>query len=96
MRPARRNVAPQINPQIDRRQRITLIQAVLDVARSTQQRRAWLLSWTIFPLGARFRPPSDKLGARVARDILEDREARINLTADIFVPPPRLLPLLMT
>jgi acyl-CoA dehydrogenase len=49
---------------------------------------AWLLSWTIFPLGARFRPPSDKLGARVARDILEDREARISLTADIFVPPP--------
>ncbi len=49
---------------------------------------AWLLSWAIFPLGARFRPPSDKLGARVARDILEDREARINLTADIFVPPP--------
>jgi acyl-CoA dehydrogenase len=49
---------------------------------------AWLLSWTIFPLGARFRPPSDKLGARVARDILEDREARLNLTGDIFVPPP--------
>ncbi|MGH8041368.1 MAG: acyl-CoA dehydrogenase, partial [Rudaea sp.] len=49
---------------------------------------AWWLSWAIFPLGARFRPPSDKLGSRVARDILEDREARINLTQDIFVPPP--------
>ncbi len=49
---------------------------------------AFVLSWAIFPLGARFRPPSDKLGARVARDILEDREARINLTGDIFVPPP--------
>ena len=49
---------------------------------------AWWLSWVIFPLGARFRPPSDKLGARVARDILEDREARLNLTGDIFVPPP--------
>jgi len=48
---------------------------------------AFWLSWVIFPLGARFRPPSDKLGARVARDILEDREARINLTEDIFVPP---------
>jgi acyl-CoA dehydrogenase len=46
------------------------------------------LSWVIFPIGARFRPPSDKLGARVARDILEDREARLNLTGDIFVPPP--------
>ena len=49
---------------------------------------AWLLSLVIFPIGAHFRPPSDKLGARVARDILEDREARINLTEDIFVPPP--------
>jgi len=49
---------------------------------------AWWMSWVIFPLGARFRPPSDKLGARVARDILEDREARLNLTGDIFVPPP--------
>src|SRR5579859_3506982 len=48
---------------------------------------AFWLSWIIFPLGARFRPPSDKLGARVARDILEDREARLNLTGDIFVPP---------
>ena len=48
---------------------------------------AWILRLAIFPLGARFRPPSDKLGARVARDILEDREARINLTEDIFVPP---------
>ncbi|HJT99040.1 MAG TPA: acyl-CoA dehydrogenase, partial [Rhodanobacteraceae bacterium] len=37
---------------------------------------AWALRALIFPLGARFRPPSDKLGQRVARDILEDREAR--------------------
>lgn len=49
---------------------------------------AVLLGWLIFPLGARFRPPSDRLGASVARDILEDREARLNLTEDIFVPPP--------
>ena len=49
---------------------------------------AWMLKLAIFPLGAHFRPPSDVLGARVARDILEDREARINLTQDIFVPPP--------
>jgi len=48
---------------------------------------AFVLKLAIFPLGARFRPPSDVLGARVARDILEDREARINLTEDIFVPP---------
>jgi len=64
-------------------------EALLGVIESLPTRpAAWLLSWSIFPLGARFRPPSDKLGSRVARDILEDREARLNLTGDIFVPPP--------
>jgi acyl-CoA dehydrogenase len=64
-------------------------EALLGVIESLPMRAAaFMLSWAIFPLGARFRPPSDKLGARVARDILEDREARINLTEDIFVPPP--------
>ena len=48
---------------------------------------AVLLKLAIFPLGARFRPPSDRLGTEVARDILEDREARRTLTADVFVPP---------
>lgn len=48
---------------------------------------AWLLRALIFPIGARFRPPSDYSGRRVARDILEDREARRTLTEDIFVPP---------
>lgn len=47
-----------------------------------------LLKLAIFPLGARFRPPSDRLGSEVARDILEDREARRTLTSDVFVPPP--------
>jgi len=42
----------------------------------------------VFPLGARFRPPSDALGQRAARAILEDREARIHLTEDIHVPGP--------
>ncbi len=41
----------------------------------------------VFPLGARLRLPSDKLGAAVARGLLEDREARRHLTQDIFVPP---------
>ncbi|MGB8636311.1 MAG: acyl-CoA dehydrogenase [Rhodanobacteraceae bacterium] len=47
----------------------------------------WVLRCTIFPLGARQRPPSDALGRRVARAVLEDREARLRLTEDIFVPP---------
>jgi acyl-CoA dehydrogenase len=49
---------------------------------------AWALRAAIFPLGARLRPPSDKLGQSVARDILEDREARTTLTSDVFVPSP--------
>jgi acyl-CoA dehydrogenase len=49
---------------------------------------AALMRLAIFPLGARFRPPSDRLGAAAARAILEDREARHTLTADVFVPPP--------
>jgi acyl-CoA dehydrogenase len=44
------------------------------------------LRLAIFPFGARFRPPSDRLGAEVARDILEDREARRTLTPDVFIP----------
>jgi acyl-CoA dehydrogenase len=42
----------------------------------------------VFPLGARYRPPSDAVGAAVARELLEDRDARISLTADIYLPPP--------
>ena len=49
---------------------------------------AWLLRRLVFPLGARYRPPSDRLGSAVARQLLEDRAARLALTADIHVPPP--------
>ncbi len=42
----------------------------------------------LFPFGARFRPPSDGVGAAVARELLEDREARLHLTQDIYIPPP--------
>ena len=46
------------------------------------------LRWTVFPLGARLRPPSDALGGQVARSLLEDRDERLRLTRDIYVPPP--------
>ena len=46
------------------------------------------LRWVVFPCGARYRPPSDALGAQVARALLEDREERLLLTRDIYVPPP--------
>jgi acyl-CoA dehydrogenase len=42
----------------------------------------------VFPLGAHLRRPSDKLGQRAARAILEDRDARLHLTEDIYVPGP--------
>jgi acyl-CoA dehydrogenase len=49
---------------------------------------ALVLRWVVFPLGAPYRPPSDALGAQVARALLEDREERLRLTRDIYVPPP--------
>jgi acyl-CoA dehydrogenase len=45
----------------------------------------------LFPLGARYRPPSDALGAQVARALLEDRQGRLRLTRDIYLPPPHEL-----
>ncbi len=48
---------------------------------------AWWLRALVFPLGARYRPPADRLGQWVARAILEDRDARATLTPDVFIPP---------
>ncbi len=47
---------------------------------------AALARFLVFPFGPRFRPPSDKLGRRAARAILENREARVHLSEDIYVP----------
>ncbi|MFQ5937889.1 MAG: DUF1974 domain-containing protein, partial [Acidiferrobacterales bacterium] len=49
---------------------------------------AGLLRPIVFPLGAHMRPPTDKLGGAVARGLLENREARLHLTTDIYIPPP--------
>ncbi len=63
-------------------------EALLGVLENLPNRpAAGLLGVLIFPFGARFRPPNDRIGGRVARDILEDREARRTLTEDVFVPP---------
>jgi nucleotide-binding universal stress UspA family protein len=48
---------------------------------------AFALRTVVFPLGARYRPPSDALGAQVARALLEDREERLRITRDIYIPP---------
>jgi acyl-CoA dehydrogenase len=47
---------------------------------------AAILCPLVFPLGARRRPPSDDLAARVANGLLDDSEFRLHVTADIFVP----------
>jgi len=49
---------------------------------------AALLGAAVFPLGMRSGPPSDALGGKVARALLDDREERLRLTRDIYVPPP--------
>ena len=64
-------------------------QALLGVLDNLPNRwAARLLRPIVFPLGVRNRMPSDALGSAVARSLLEDREARLCLTRDIFVPTP--------
>ena len=48
---------------------------------------AWLLRALVFPIGRWHRPPLDRVGADVASALLEDREARLRLTAGMYVPP---------
>lgn len=47
---------------------------------------AWKLRWLIFPWGPRYRPPSDALGADVAKLLLDGNSVREHLTRDIYVP----------
>ncbi len=62
-------------------------EALLGVTENLPMRPAGaLLRILVFPLGARFRPPGDRLGGRVARHLLEDREGRLRLTEDVHVP----------
>jgi acyl-CoA dehydrogenase len=48
---------------------------------------AWALRLLVCPLGIRARGPDDALGAEVAERLLDDPEARLALTRDIYVPP---------
>jgi acyl-CoA dehydrogenase len=41
----------------------------------------------VFPLGARYRPASDAMGALVARGLLEEHDARSGITTGIYTPP---------
>ncbi len=49
---------------------------------------ATILRALIFPLGARLRPPTDDLGAELARGLLDGNEMRERLTPDIYLPGP--------
>jgi acyl-CoA dehydrogenase len=40
----------------------------------------------VFPLGRRFRPPSDRLTFAAGQSIVDGRVARLRLTRDMFVP----------
>jgi acyl-CoA dehydrogenase len=48
---------------------------------------AWALRPLVFPLGAGHRGPDDALGAAVASQLLDEPEARLALTRDMYVPP---------
>jgi acyl-CoA dehydrogenase len=48
---------------------------------------AWALRLAVFPFGTPWKAPSDKLGSKVAKSLLEDREVRAKLTGDIHLPP---------
>ena len=47
---------------------------------------AWLLRRVIFPTGRHARPPSDRLGRKVARFLLTPSEARNRLVAGVYIP----------
>jgi len=48
---------------------------------------AWALRPVIFPTGRRWKEPNDAIGTAVARAMLEDPEARAELTRAIYIPP---------
>lgn len=48
---------------------------------------AWVLRRACFPLGARRKLPSDRLGSQVSRAVLQDKELLQRLSGDIFIPP---------
>jgi acyl-CoA dehydrogenase len=66
------------------------IQQALDgvLANLPARAGAALVRVAVFPLGTRYRPPDDALGASAARGLLENRAARVALTRDIYIPPP--------
>lgn len=60
--------------------------SLLDIQRNLSWPLRWLLHLLIFPLGARFQPPNDKLGREIAATLLAPGELRDFLTAGLYQP----------
>jgi acyl-CoA dehydrogenase len=48
---------------------------------------AWALRALVFPFGARWTPPSDRLAGKLAEGVLDGRPAREHLSHGIYLPP---------
>lgn len=63
-------------------------QALLGVLDNLPNRfAAFVLGWTIFPLGARLKPPTDRHNDAVVDAVLENNSLRDELTNGIYIPP---------
>ncbi|MFQ5669976.1 MAG: acyl-CoA dehydrogenase [Acidobacteriota bacterium] len=62
----------------------TALRGIIDNLPSRPAAR--LLNVLIFPLGARYRPPSDRLGSALAQGLLEGRDTWRSLTRHIDIP----------
>ena len=60
--------------------------SLLDIFRNLPLPLNWLLRGLVFPLGARFVPPNDKLGREVAATILAPGELRDLLISGLYLP----------
>jgi len=47
---------------------------------------AWALRLAVFPTGRRYKLPTDRTGSKVARALLDDRQERLDLTRNIYIP----------
>ncbi len=70
------------------REALWQVQHALDgvLANLPSRATAFALRPLVFPLGQRLRQPSDRLGAKVARSLLDGGEARLALTREMYVP----------
>lgn len=59
--------------------------SLLAIQRNLSWPLRWLLKLLIFPLGARFNPPSDNLGREIAATLLAPGELRDFLTAGLYL-----------